>query len=251
MAIGRRRRAPQQELFVATSDIRALDNPFYRALNGLLEEHGFDEFSEEQCREFYAGNRGRPGVPPGVYFRMLVDRLLQRGAPALVAGRADTGRGLSRKHGGVVRTIRRDATHGAQPAQRRLRAWRDCRAPVPSVFPSEASPDGKTEVIFKPGSEESVRTGWLGTPAFPGRTCSRRAQARSPRAFATIGIHLRIALGLSNEVGPLQTATAPTSMPRSSVGSPLGHASISISLPPTPPWLNQVGICSISSPRKP
>ena len=72
MAIGRRRRAPQQELFVATSDIRALDNPFYRALNGLLEEHGFDEFAEEQCREFYAGNRGRPGVPPGVYFRMLM-----------------------------------------------------------------------------------------------------------------------------------------------------------------------------------
>ena len=72
MAIGRRRRAPQRELFVAMSDIRALDNPFYRALNGLLEEHGFDEFAEERCREFYAGNRGRPGVPPGVYFRMLM-----------------------------------------------------------------------------------------------------------------------------------------------------------------------------------
>ena len=39
-------------------------------------------------------------------------------------------------------------------------------------------------------------------PAVPGRTCSRRAQARSPRAFETIGIHLNIALGLSNEVGP-------------------------------------------------
>ena len=72
MAIGRRRRAPQQELFVATSEIRALDNPFYRALNGLLEEHGFDGFAEEECREFYAGSRGRPGVPPGVYFRMLM-----------------------------------------------------------------------------------------------------------------------------------------------------------------------------------
>ena len=72
MAMGRRRTAPQQELFVAASDIRALDNPFYRALNGLLEEHGFDEFAEEQCGEFYAGNRGRPGVPPGVYFRMLM-----------------------------------------------------------------------------------------------------------------------------------------------------------------------------------
>ena len=72
MAMGRRRRAPQEELFVAASDIRALDNPFYRALNGLLEEHGFDEFAEGQCGEFYAGNRGRPGVPPGVYFRMLM-----------------------------------------------------------------------------------------------------------------------------------------------------------------------------------
>ena len=59
--------------------------------------------------------------------------------------------------------IRRDAIHEAQPAQRRLRAWRDCRAPVPSVFPSAASPDGKTEVMFKPGSGESVQTDRLGT----------------------------------------------------------------------------------------
>ena len=78
------------------------------------------------------------------------------------------------------------------------------RAPVPSVFPSAASPDGKTEVMFKPGSGESVRTGRLGTPAVPGQTCSAPAQARSPRALETIGIHLKIALGLSNEVGPPQ-----------------------------------------------
>ena len=97
-----------------------------------------------------------------------------------------------------MRTIRRDAN---QPAQR-LRAWRYCRAPVPSVFPSAASPDGKAEVIFKPGSGESVQTGRLGTPAVPGQTRSARAQARSPRALETIGIHLNIALGLSNEVGP-------------------------------------------------
>ena len=64
-----------------------------------------------------------------------------------------------------MRTIRRDAN---QPAQR-LRAWRYCRPPVPSVFPSAASPDGKTEVIFKPGSGESVQTGRLGTPAVPGQ----------------------------------------------------------------------------------
>ena len=35
---------------------------------------------------------------------------------------------------------------------------------------------------------------------------SLAAQARSPRALETIGIHLKIALGLSNEVGPPQAA---------------------------------------------
>ena len=72
MAIGKRGKGRQQELFVAASEIRALGNPFYRALNRLLEEEGFDEFAEETCREFYAEKRGRPGIPPGVYFRMLL-----------------------------------------------------------------------------------------------------------------------------------------------------------------------------------
>ena len=59
-------------MFVAASEIRAGGNPFYRALDRLLRENGFDGFAEETCREFYAGKRGRPGVPPGVYFRMLM-----------------------------------------------------------------------------------------------------------------------------------------------------------------------------------
>ena len=58
--------------FVVASEIRAGGSPFYRGLDRLLRENGFDGFAEEACREFYAGNRGRPGVPPGVYFRMLM-----------------------------------------------------------------------------------------------------------------------------------------------------------------------------------
>ena len=42
------------------------------ALDKLLREDGFDEFAEEACAEFYAGNVGRPGIPPGVYFRVLM-----------------------------------------------------------------------------------------------------------------------------------------------------------------------------------
>ncbi len=53
MAVGRRRKAGQVELFVATDRIRALGNPFYRALDKVLEKHGFDAFAEETC--------GRPG----------------------------------------------------------------------------------------------------------------------------------------------------------------------------------------------
>ena len=72
MAIGKRPKTRQDEMFVAASEIRALGNPFYRALNKPLGESGFDEFAEDACREFYAEKRGRPGFPPGVYFRMMM-----------------------------------------------------------------------------------------------------------------------------------------------------------------------------------
>lgn len=72
MAIGKRASTPQQPLFVATSELRVSANPFYSALDKLLREDGFDEFAEEVCGEFYAGNVGRPGIPPGVYFRALM-----------------------------------------------------------------------------------------------------------------------------------------------------------------------------------
>ncbi len=72
MALGRRPRRRQDDLFVATSEIRSSGSPFYEALNRLLEGNGFDGFVEELCREFYAETRGRPSVAPGVYFRMLM-----------------------------------------------------------------------------------------------------------------------------------------------------------------------------------
>ncbi len=72
MALGKRRSVRQEALFVATSEISASEHPFYRALDKLLREDGFDEFAEEVCAEFYAGNVGRPGIPPGVYFRALM-----------------------------------------------------------------------------------------------------------------------------------------------------------------------------------
>jgi transposase len=47
-------------------------HPFYERLNKILDEHDFDRFVENKCRPFYAAERGRPGLVPGIYFRLLL-----------------------------------------------------------------------------------------------------------------------------------------------------------------------------------
>ncbi len=38
----------------------------------MLNDHSFDAFVEDRCREFYAQKMGRPSLPPAVYFRTLL-----------------------------------------------------------------------------------------------------------------------------------------------------------------------------------
>ena len=58
---------------MATASLtRPASHPFYERLSWLLEECGFDEFVEQLCKPFYAATLGRPGVAPGIYFRMLL-----------------------------------------------------------------------------------------------------------------------------------------------------------------------------------
>ena len=72
MALGKRKRESQAQLWVATQNLTAPGHPFYKKLNRVLEKYGFDEFVEEQCAKYYADGVGRPGIPPGVYFRLLM-----------------------------------------------------------------------------------------------------------------------------------------------------------------------------------
>ncbi len=58
-------------LFVCTHEICSASNPFYEAFNKLLCRNGFDAFVEDLREQFCADGKGRPGIPPGVYFRML------------------------------------------------------------------------------------------------------------------------------------------------------------------------------------
>jgi transposase len=71
MAMGRRE-ADQASMWVATQNLaRSPGHAFYDKLNEVLDAGGFDRFVEELCAPYYAEVRGRPSIPPGVYFRML------------------------------------------------------------------------------------------------------------------------------------------------------------------------------------
>jgi len=72
MALGRRK-TEQQGLWVSTMELpKSPGHPFYRKLNELLAEADFDRSVEELCARYYAEQMGRPSIPPGVYFRMLM-----------------------------------------------------------------------------------------------------------------------------------------------------------------------------------
>ena len=70
MALGKRKHK-QNELFIPHTNLATgPGHPFYAKLNEVLAEAGFDPWVEELCAPYYKEG-GRPGIPPGVYFRML------------------------------------------------------------------------------------------------------------------------------------------------------------------------------------
>ncbi len=71
MSLGKRQ-TKQEELFIPMADLaKGPGHPFYTKLNEVLGSAGFDEFMEELCAQYYKQG-GRPSIPPGVYFRMLL-----------------------------------------------------------------------------------------------------------------------------------------------------------------------------------
>jgi transposase len=74
MAMGKRRRhAKQTSMRVATQYLpRSAAHPFYTRLNQILDKHDFDGCVEGLCHRFYSKEIGRPGLPPGRYFRLLL-----------------------------------------------------------------------------------------------------------------------------------------------------------------------------------
>src|SRR3982074_2621884 len=72
MALGRQRERQTDRLVSWEELPRSPGHAFYDKLQVVLIASEFDRFVETQCASEYAPRRGRPSLPPGRYFRMLL-----------------------------------------------------------------------------------------------------------------------------------------------------------------------------------
>ena len=71
MAMGKREVEQQRDCLSGTTTAAVAGSCVLSEAEQLLAEGGFDHWVEELCEPYYA-RAGRPSVPPGVYFRMLL-----------------------------------------------------------------------------------------------------------------------------------------------------------------------------------
>jgi transposase len=73
MAMGTRKRPQRQEELWYHRDLaEAPGHLFYRRLNEVLDQAGFDEFCEAHCCEVLSREAGPPSLAQGMYFRVML-----------------------------------------------------------------------------------------------------------------------------------------------------------------------------------
>jgi transposase len=79
MSMKSRSQGCQESFWIAHNAIaESPGHPFYEELERVLREEDFDIFIEGECAPYYAKRQGRPSIPPGVYFRMLLIGYFER-----------------------------------------------------------------------------------------------------------------------------------------------------------------------------
>ena len=68
----RKMRERQPDLWYGVELPTAPGHPFYKRLNEVLDNAQFDTFCETSCADFYHQKLGRPSLPPGQYFRIMM-----------------------------------------------------------------------------------------------------------------------------------------------------------------------------------
>jgi transposase len=79
MSMGRRSKGRQDTLWISSAALASSPgHPFYEKLERILKSEDFDGYAEKLCARHYAKKQGRPSIPPGVYFRMLLVGYFER-----------------------------------------------------------------------------------------------------------------------------------------------------------------------------
>ena len=68
----RKKRERQEDLWYGGELPTAPGHPFYKRLNEVFDNAKFDTFCETNCASFYHDKLGRPSLPPGQYFRIMM-----------------------------------------------------------------------------------------------------------------------------------------------------------------------------------
>ncbi len=117
MAMGTRKmRERQPDLWYGGELPTAPGHPFYTGLNEVLDKAQFDSFCETTCARFYHQKLGRPSLPPGQYFRIMMIGFFE----GLDSERASLGAWLIRSRSG---------SSSPSPSMRRRRITSLSRAP--------------------------------------------------------------------------------------------------------------------------
>jgi transposase len=73
MAMGTKKKRQRQEALWYGGELpTAPGHPFYQRLSEVLEEADFDPYCETSCASLYHQKLGRPSLPPGQYFRVMM-----------------------------------------------------------------------------------------------------------------------------------------------------------------------------------
>ena len=79
MSMKKKKKSRQETLWIPHEAVASSPgHPFYEELERVLREEEFDSFVESKCSPYYAKKQGRPSIPPGVYFRMLLIGYFER-----------------------------------------------------------------------------------------------------------------------------------------------------------------------------
>ena len=81
MSMKKKKKSRQETLWIPHDAVASSPgHPFYEELERVLREEEFDSFVESKCEPspYYAKKQGRPSIPPGVYFRMLLIGYFER-----------------------------------------------------------------------------------------------------------------------------------------------------------------------------